>query len=129
MAKRKEQSLWICFNCPSDKGLPGKKFWSVEGKCKCGTSTKDPETSGYITKCEIIHFDVPHEVIKTNRGKRIKICDGKSIYNGTAEPFISVGDVSAVTCRKCQKTREYIKAAEKAKYVVPQESDYAIKGK
>lgn len=115
--------LWICWNCTDEMGRPGKKFEADAPVCPCGVDGNKPEMTGYIAKCEVIHFDPPHPVLK-GRGMRRRVCDDKPIHEAGG---LASGHPAAVNCGACKRTPEYVLACEKFGEPVPhKEADFVV---
>lgn len=114
--------LWLCWNCTNEKGLPGKPFEGDLPVCPCGVDGRLAEYKPYVVKREVIHYDPPHDVLKS-RGVRKHACDGVEVGKG---PMAS-GHPAAVTCPKCQATEAYRAAcALFGEPVVEAKADFAV---
>lgn len=114
-----------CWNCLDDRNMPGREFEADKPVCPtCGLDpVKHPEGKGLLVEIKPCHFVPPHPVIKS-RGTGKRACDGKPVGTAsqpcTAEPPV-------VTCRACQQSDEFRKAAaEWGHVVVVAERDYAV---
>lgn len=96
----KSEKPWVCFNCENEKGFPGLKFRAAKPVCpKCGADGSLPEYAPYVSRRTEVHFDPPHPILK-NRGTRLRLCDGKSIFEAQ-KTNVATGSPHAVTCPDC----------------------------
>lgn len=94
--------LWTCYNCADDKGTPGKHFTAEQPVCpSCGLSGGDPQYGGYIVGRRVIHFEMPHHVVK-DRGCGTTACGKKRGPDVRAS-----GEFTAANCPMCIASNAY----------------------
>lgn len=115
--------LWACYNCTDDKGMVGLKFRATKPVCpKCGADGSQAEYAPYIVRCVNVHFDPPHPILK-NRGTRLRLCDGKSIFEAQ-KTNVASGDPHSVNCPDCIAHPSFPKPGGELE--VPDEADFAV---
>jgi hypothetical protein len=101
--------LWRCYNCPNDKGVPGRDFMAepAEPVCpKCSLSGKDPRFGKRIVPLKTVHFDPPHPTVaEAGTGK---LACGQAWKADTR----ATGHAGTVNCPACRVTDEFKKATE-----------------